>query len=320
MSLLTRTNLLAQFGFNPAFSGLMIPSVSGDSERMVSPSLDDDALALAGLNRQVRREAARDGASPHVRIHNNVKTLLGAPHGRNSVECLFQYLGDDGYIDRSIDLETERDLAAHRYTSQTVVTRWSPEGPRHGASSVSKSMLSKQLRPGSYRYPEYWRDHWLRISLAGDLLNRISYGDPDFLGLPRKHTLAELAVAFSAFVYMTESFADPLMLGDGLYVVDVRGDTHRILHPGSDDFGEIHEELAPFLQGEKIRVVSTPPDPDEPVTYENTPALDMSFAATDVLGLHEEKTVIVQVTCPPERRRLSLQNGLLMIAERVMAG
>lgn len=289
---------MAQFAFDPTVGGMTLPDIapnaSEDAARLVSPDHPADAQVFAETNRALRREAAYGPVSPCVRLHNEAKTVLGAPETPHlEVESLFHYLGDDGFIDRTVDLRQDRDLRTSNHSAQTLVTHKILSDGGFFHSSVTKSLsVAKHPVEG-----DSFKDKYYRIHLTGETLRKIT-AHPHFNLLD--YDLGALAVSFSAFVYSSEPFEDPDIVGDGLYYIDPQGLPVRMLHPDIRDFNEAFGLIYRNLpMPDRITVTSQPPNR----------RLEMTFSSTHWFG-REETLVEVHVNPSPRNRKLVLRNGL----------
>lgn len=303
MNILARNNLMAQFAFDPTVGGMTLPDITEDAARLLSPDHPADAHVFAETNRTLRREAAYGPVSPRIRFHNEAKTVLGAPETPYlKVESLFQYLGDDGFIDRSVDLRQDRDLRTSNYCAQTLVAHKILSDGDFFHSSVTKSLsVAKHPVEG-----DSFKDKYYRIHLTGETLRKIS-AHPHFNFLD--YDLGALAASFSAFVYFSESFEDADIVGDGLYYLDPQGRPVRMLHPDTRDFNEAFGLIYRNLpMPDRITVTSQPPNR----------RLEMTFSSMQWFG-QKETLIDVHVASTPGNRKLVLRNGLRDLV-RVLLG
>lgn len=304
MNVLARSNLMAQFGFDPTLGGMTLPDLTENASRFVSPNNPADAYIFAETNRTVRREAEYGPTSPYVRLNNEAKTVLAAGEPCSfEAESLFQYLGKDGLIDRSVDLRQDLDLRTSHYVAQTLVTHriLSDGGIDH--SSVTKSLSVTKHPRGDIPFS----DAYYRIHLTGETLRKIS-AHPHFGFLD--YDLGVLAVSFSAFVYLSDSFEDADFVGNDLYYVDPAGRARRMLHPGTRDFNE----ALGLLYGtsplpDRLTVVSQPTNLEEPVSFQNRSPIEMTFYRSKWFG-QEATHIDLHVTSTQRNKRIVLRNGL----------
>lgn len=311
MNLLASSHLW-QFGFNPAVGGMRLPDPAGSGTRTVSPGVSADLYAFAAINRTLRCEAEHGPKSPFVQVHNSAKTVLADPDSSHQyVESLFQYLRDDGFIDRSVDLRENRDLRASHYLAGTVIGHSVVTDGQKTNSSIAKSVLGLRRPDGV----EDLKDHWLTMHLTGRTLKDIA-SHPDYLDL-QGYDRTTLAVLFSAFVYFSD---DPLEgLGDGIYLVDSEDRLHRILHEGSQNFHEALGIVNRVASGNRVRVVSRPPNREKPVSFDNKPVIDIEVAPKwEVFGEEDEMHLEMKITPGPDGNPIALQGGLLGIAQFIL--
>lgn len=294
MPLLQRPALLSQFKVVPDQPGITIASNDprvGDLPYALTPGNAYSAYALADTAYEVRDAAEGDKAragSP-VRVHNRALTSLGdtAQPGK-SVAVLY------GTIDENTVF------------AQTNITY--THAGRIGSSAVSKGTLAhyNSVDAGLTSIGDYY----LQMRLSGDGLAAVSR---EFLDFDLSQvSLKELATAFSAYVFFSGDFQG--VLQDGLFVLDANNEAHPFLGAGTD-FQETLDILNGLnLSPQDIRIVSKPPQPDQPVSPNNKPLVEMHFYERS-----NQLSVELMVKPGDSNEGLFLEGNLLQIWQRIVS-
>lgn len=294
MSLLQRPALLSQFKVVPHKPGITIAAKEhlGSSPYALKPGDAYSAYALTETAFEVR-DAARSDKSREgslVREHNGTSTVLEDPaQPGKSVVVLY------GTTDRNTAFAQTRITYTH--------------AGKIGASVVSKGTSA------SYNPADRGRisigDDYLRMRLAGEGLAAVSERYLDFFDSP-KVSLRALATAFSAYVFFSGDFQGALQ--DGLFVLDANDKAHPFYGSG-ENFKEMIEMLGALGQSpQDIRVVSKPPQIDQPVSPSNKPLIEMHFYERS-----NQLSVELMVKSGGSNEGLFLEGNLLKIWQRIVS-
>lgn len=260
MTLLTRPNLLAQFSVDPSLAGMRIAvnkrDNGGEEIHDLVPDDIGSAYKLVRTAREIRETAARhkDRAESLVRAHNNSTTYLKAPSkAGKGVTVIYTKKGET--------------------TSANInITYRHDDGTDGLYSAVTKGMAT--TCPLENLPQSTIGDSHLHMHLAGlGLRGVLEY----FLHLHQDtDNLQAVAVAFSGLVFSSGSFDD--VLHDGLFVLDNQGIAHAFIAARSNFNPSISLPSALGIPATNIRVTSSPPNANSPVSRENQPLLEMFFS------------------------------------------